>query len=78
MICFSCLPDKKTLALTWDRNSYPTQIIEILELSLVQYALVVMDVTNAIVKVYVTEHNDIIKRHNNVITTRVGGGGRGW
>ena len=29
---------------------------------------VVMDVIYAILKVYVTEHNDIIKRHSNVIT----------
>ena len=28
-----------------------------------------MDVTYAIVKVYVTERNDVIKRHSNVITT---------
>ena len=27
-----------------------------------------MNVTFAIVKVYVTEHNDIIKRHSNAIT----------
>ena len=27
-----------------------------------------MDVTYAIVKVYFTESNDVIKRHNNVIT----------
>ena len=27
-----------------------------------------MDVTYAIVKVYVTERNDVIKRHSNVIT----------
>ena len=27
-----------------------------------------MDVMYAIVKVYVTEHNDVIKRHSNVIT----------
>ena len=27
-----------------------------------------MDVTYAIVKIYVTERNDVIKRHSNVIT----------
>ena len=27
-----------------------------------------MDVTYVIVKVYVTEHNDVIKRHSNVIS----------
>ena len=30
-------------------------------------ALVALDVTYAIVKVYVTERNDIIKHHSNVI-----------
>ena len=30
--------------------------------------MVVMEVTHAIVKVYVTERNDVIKRHSNVIT----------
>ena len=28
-----------------------------------------MDVTYAIVKVYVTDHNDVIKCHSNIITT---------
>ena len=32
-------------------------------------ALVVMDVTHAIVKVYVTDRNDVIKRHSNVLVT---------
>ena len=32
------------------------------------YALVAMDVTRAIIKVYVTDRNDVIKRYSNVIT----------
>ena len=32
------------------------------------HALVVMDVMYTIVKVFVTERNDVIERHSNVIT----------
>ena len=38
------------------------------EFSRVWYALVEMDATYVIVKVYVTERNDAIKHHSNVIT----------
>ena len=30
--------------------------------------MVVIDITYAIIKVYITEHNDVIKCHSNVIT----------
>ena len=60
------------LVLTSMIDSYnPTQgKLKNREFSRVWYALVAMDVTYAIVKAYVTERNDIIEHHSNVITIR--------
>ena len=64
---FSCTSDKKILDKPWNRNSYPTKLSypgydKNRDFSRVWYALVVMDIIYAIVKIYVTERSDVIKQ----------------